>query len=86
MLGDDRMTSFDFQDEDNQMNHVEYEVLYHGEGVRPYGVRGKIFKEGKMNETAEVRERFLTREEVEKTLEMLCKFRVTPCTLHDIIE
>ncbi len=77
--------SFDFQDEDGECFQVCFEILEDTEGVRRFGIRAEIFRQGVFRERAEAVNRFLTRKEAEKTVEMLCLFQVTPCTLCDVI-
>lgn len=76
---------FDFLGEDGESYRVKFEVLEDGNATRRYGVRAEIFQDGVMLEQAEASNRFLTREEALETVAMLCRFRVTPCTLCDII-
>ncbi len=76
---------FDFQDEEKEWCRVRFEVLKSESQPRPYGIGGEIWRGESCVERAEATNRFLTREEAEQTMEMLCRFQVTPCTLCDII-
>ncbi len=76
---------FDFQSEEGESYQVRFEILEDRKATRPYGIRAEIFREGILVEGADAPERFLTRAEVNETIEMLCRFQVTPCTLCDII-
>lgn len=76
---------FDFRDEEDRLCRVQFEVLDDEENHRPYGIGATIYAYGKLIETTQARNRFLTRAETEETIKMLCKFQVTPCTLRDVI-
>lgn len=77
--------NYQFKDIDGEQNLVEMEILYCESSDKPYGIKAKIFRDGELQETAEAKERFYTLAEAEKTMKMLCRFQVTPCTLCDII-
>ncbi len=77
--------SYEFQDEDGVNYQVTFRLLEKSGTERCYGIRAEIFGDKKNPEVAEATERFFTKEEAEKTIEMLCEFGVTPCTLCDII-
>ncbi|MBO5364684.1 MAG: hypothetical protein J6A56_04400 [Clostridia bacterium] len=77
--------SFEFQDGDGVCYRVRFTVLEETEGFRRYGIRAEIFRQGAFQESTEAPGRFLTCAEAEQTIEMLCRFQVTPCTLCDVI-
>lgn len=76
---------FNFQDEEGEACRVEFELLDSEKSIWRYGIRARLFRQGNLTETAEATERFLTREEAEQTIKMLCQFQVTPCTLCDVV-
>ena len=77
--------SFGFYGEDGSAYRVEFSILKKEHIKRAYGIRAEIFQEGVLVEYAEATNRFFTRAEAEKTVELLCQFQVTPCTLCDVI-
>ncbi len=77
--------TFDFRDEEGECYRVSFTILEEDEGLFRYGIRSEIFRQGISKDCTEVAGRFLTRAEAEKTVEMLCRFQVTPCTLCDVI-
>lgn len=77
--------SYEFQDEEGESYRVSFGLLETAGKVRRYGIRAEISGGGKKGEAAEAKERFITKDEAEETMEMLCRFQVTPCTLCDII-
>lgn len=77
--------SYEFTDEEGNGCRVEFEVIHKEGSLRKYGIAGKIITNGEITDTAEANERFITEDEALKTLEMLCEFQVTPCTLCDVI-
>ncbi len=77
--------SYAFQGDDGENYQVTFGLLEAEGSIRPYGIRAEIFRQGEKSEVAEVAERFLTKDEAEQTMDLLCRFRVTPCTLCDII-
>ena len=77
--------NYQFKDIDGEENQVEMEILHSEDSHRPYGIKARIFRNGELQEVAEAKERFYSITEAEKTMEMLCRFQVTPCTLCDII-
>ncbi len=74
-----------FQDEDGEIYRVEYTILDTEQAVRRYGIRARLYRNGRFADETEVRERFLTQVEAEETMKMLRRFQVTPCTLQDVI-
>ncbi len=76
---------YEFNDIEGQHNRVELDVICAKEGIRPYGIRARIFRNGGLIESAEAKDRFMTLIEAETVLKMLCEFKVTPCTLCDVI-
>ncbi len=76
---------FDFQSEEGETYRVGFRILEKDGAARRYGIRAELFREGILLEETEVSERFFTREEAEQTVDMLCRFQVTPCTLCDIV-
>lgn len=77
--------SFEFQGEDGKNYQVTFGLLETLGKVRRYGIRAEISGGERRKEVTEAKERFITKGEAEKAMEMLCRFRVTPCTLCDII-
>lgn len=70
-----------FNDEDGQKLTVEYCVTEDKDMPKAYGISAQIVG----GDYSEARCRFYTLCEAERTLEMLAKMQVTPCTLCDII-
>lgn len=70
-----------FNDEDGNLLTVEYLITENTGNNKPYGISAKIVGGG----YSEARCRFFTLCEAERTLEMLAKMQVTPCTLCEII-
>lgn len=50
-----------------------------------YGICGTMTILGNIVEESTAAERFFTKQEAEKTIEMLCKYEVTPITLCEVI-
>ena len=77
--------SYEFLDENGEENQVTFGIIQERNAIRPYGIRAEIFRNGKLAETAEATERFLSSAEAEQVMKLLCRFQVTPCTLCDVI-
>ncbi len=77
--------SFQFTGIDGQEHSVTFSVLETDGEYRVYGIRACMTSDGRIEETAEVKERFITLGEAEATVRMLCHYQVMPCTLRDII-
>jgi len=76
---------FTFADEEGAFHSVEFSLLQDEGEIRTYGIQAQMKKDGVEEESASVKERFITREEAEATIQMLCKYQVMPCTLKDVI-
>lgn len=73
-----------FMTEDGKQAVVKYEIRENFNEERAYGIAAKLIMDG-YEECEEVDNLFFTKEEAEKTAEMLAKHKVTPCTLKDIL-
>ncbi len=76
---------FEFMDTDGVLHKVEFSLLQTEGEFRTYGIQARMSKDGTEEEVALATERFITREEAEATITMLCKYQVMPCTLKDVI-
>lgn len=75
---------FEFRDTEDECCKVRLETTENPNAKRPYGIWAEIDCNGNKQE-AEAKERFYTYEEAEEVIKMLCREKVTPCTLNDII-
>ena len=72
--------------EDGENAVVEFEITENaGAEDRCFGISATMTIDGSIAERSAVEERFFTRDEAEKTVAMLCKYQVTPCTLCDVL-
>lgn len=74
--------SFLLVTEDGEEKCVHYEIV-RTDGERSYGICA--FIEGEETEAETALGRFYTLDEAKAVMNMLCKNKVTPCTLCDII-
>lgn len=77
--------SFTFCDEEGRTLRVEFCSAVTEDRVRPYGICGRLYQGDQLLEERETGGRFLTEEETCRTIEMLCHFQVTPCTLCEVL-
>ncbi len=77
--------AFTFTDSEKQVHTVSFRVIRNEGEFRTYGIAAEMTGENGEEETAAVTERFITREEAEATIEMLCACEVMPCTLKDVV-
>lgn len=73
-----------FMTEDGKQATVKYEIRENVDSERTYGIAAKLIMDGH-EEYEEVDNLFFTKEEAQKTVEMLAKHKVTPCSLKDIL-
>lgn len=72
--------------EDGENAVVEFEITENADAKdRCFGISATMTIDGSIAERSAVEERFFTRDEAEKTVAMLCKYQVTPCTLCDVL-
>lgn len=83
--GEAMKQEFTFTDIDGERHTVEFEAIRADAEFRTYGIRAVMHQCGRIEESAEVSERFITPEETRATIDMLCKCQVMPCTLRDVI-
>ncbi|MBR5152345.1 MAG: hypothetical protein IKW60_02315 [Clostridia bacterium] len=76
---------FSFTDMEGTLHQVAFSLLHTEGEFRTYGIQATMYRDGQVEEHASVTERFITREEAEATVAMLCKYQVLPCTLKDIV-
>lgn len=77
--------SYQVMDENGECWTVVYAVCYMEGALRPYGIQGWMEQESAMVESAELLQRFLTREEAEAWIDLLIQEQVMPCTLMDVV-
>ncbi|MBE5040122.1 DUF6514 family protein [Ructibacterium gallinarum] len=78
-------TTYEVTDTEGIQYTVKLEMIHDGNEFYPYGIRASIFQNDSLTESAEAKARFLTPDEAQAAMEMLCRFQVTPCTLCDVI-
>lgn len=77
---------FSFTDIMGEDNTVEFKVIKTDADYRKFGICAKQYdKNGKLIDSANAEERFITETEATETIRMLCEYQVMPCTLCDIL-
>lgn len=64
---------------------VSFSVTENKNEEKPYGICAVLKGDDGRSDTVCADSRFITYDEAQKTIELLCKHQVTPCTLCDIL-
>lgn len=75
--------SFRIVTEDREELFVDFTIIKEDNVQKPYGIYACI--RGDKNDSAFAKRRFFTYAEAIATVDMLCRYEVTPCTLCEII-
>lgn len=72
--------------EDGETAEVKFDITENTDAEdRCFGISAVMTINGIIAESSSAEERFFTRTEAERTVAMLCKYKVTPCTLCDVL-
>ena len=72
--------------EDGENAEIVFDITENADAEdRRFGISAVMTIDGAIAESSSAKERFFTRVEAEKTVAMLCKYKVTPCTLCDVL-
>lgn len=78
--------NFKLLTEDGAKAEVKFDITENAAAEdRRFGISAAMTIDGSVVEHSTAEERFFTRTEAEKTVAMLCKYKVTPCTLCDVL-
>ncbi len=78
-------TSYLLKTESGGSVTVSFSVTQNNNAEKPYGICAILKGDDGKSDKAYADCRFITYDEAQKTIELLCKHQVTPCTLCDIL-
>lgn len=75
----------DIMTEDGEIAQLCFSITENAADERRFGISADMYIGNDLVEHSSADDRFFTFEEAEKTVDMLCSYEVTPCTLCDVL-
>lgn len=71
--------------EDGDKAQLCFSITENTADERRFGISADMYIGNVLVEHSSANDRFFTFEEAEKTIDMLCRYKVTPCTMYDVL-